>query len=87
MYHQYVVRCGQRDALAEHLRAAGVGTLVHYPMPIHRQPAYAARGLARGSMAATEQTAREVLSLPMFPQLSPRDADRTAGAIREFFGF
>ena len=86
VYHQYVVRCAQRGALAEHLQAAGVGTLVHYPMPIHRQPAYAARGLARGPMGATEQAAREVLSLPMYPQLSPRDADRAAGAVREFFG-
>ena len=86
VYHQYVVRCAQRDALAEHLQAAGIGTLVHYPMPIHRQPAYAARGLARGPMDATEQAAQEVLSLPMFPQLPLKEADRAAAAVREFFG-
>ena len=86
VYHQYVVRCAQRDALAEHLQTAGVGTLVHYPMPIHLQPAYAARGLARGPMDATEEAAKQVLSLPMYPHLPLRDADRAVEAVREFFG-
>lgn len=81
VYHQYVVRCAKRDALAEGLRAAGIGTLIHYPVPVHQQPAYAARNLARGSMCETECAAREVLSLPMFPQLSVESAEYVSDAI------
>ncbi len=78
VYHQYVVRCADRDTLADGLRAAGVGTLVHYPVPIHAQPAYATRGLASESMRKTETVAREVLSLPMYPQLTPAAAETVA---------
>lgn len=69
--HQYVVRCldGTRDAVAERLRADGIHTLIHYPVPIHRQPAYVQRALSVGSMAETERAACEVLSLPIYPQL------------------
>ncbi len=81
VYHQYVVRCADRDALAEGLRAAGIGTLVHYPVPVHQQPAYAGRQLARGAMPETERAAHEVLSLPMYPQLSLASAARVADAI------
>ena len=80
-YHQYVVRCANRDALADGLREAGIGTLVHYPEPVHRQPAYAGRRLARGDMRETEHAAREVLSLPMYPQLSPAAAVQVADTI------
>ena len=73
VWHQYVVRCadGSREAVAGRLLAGGVQTLVHYPVPIHLQSAYAARGLAAGPMAETERAASEVLSLPIFPQLAP----------------
>ena len=81
VYHQYVVRSASRDALADGLRAAGIGTLVHYPVPVHAQPAYAARRLARGGMGETEQAAREVLSLPMYPQLTVAGAEFVADAI------
>lgn len=85
VWHQYVLRHPRRDALAEHLRVAGVGTLVHYPVPIHLQPAYAGRGrLAAGPMPETERAAREVLSLPMFPELTSADAVRVAKAVCAF---
>ncbi len=83
--HQYVVRCAERDALAEALRAAGIGTLVHYPVPIHRQPAYAARDLARTSLPETDRAAAEVLSLPMYPQLVPEAVDAVTDCVRQFF--
>ena len=72
VWHQYVVRCAgnTRDAVAAGLLAGGVQTLVHYPVPIHLQPAYANRGLAVGPMKETERAAGEVLSLPIFPQLA-----------------
>ncbi len=85
VWHQFVVRIadGCRDAVAAELAAAGVHTLVHYPVPIHQQPAYAARGLAAGSMAATERVAAEVLSLPIFPQLAPEAVARVCEALAE----
>ena len=83
VWHQYVVRCtgGNRDAVAAGLLARGVQTLVHYPVPIHRQPAYATRGLAVGAMTETDRAAREVLSLPMFPQLAPEALARVSDAL------
>ena len=84
-FHLYVVRSNRRDALRAHLGAAGVDALVHYPVPVHRQPAYAGRGLHRQTMTETEHAAAEVLSLPMFPQLTPTDQDAVIAAVRSFF--
>ena len=83
-WHQYVVRLadGRRDAVAAALAEAGVQTLVHYPVPIHQQPAYAARGLAAGPMDQTERAAAEVLSLPIFPQLAPEAVARVCAALQ-----
>ena len=83
VYHQYVVRTAARDALASHLKERGVGTAVHYPMPVHRQPAYASR-FRPEELPATEGAAPEILSLPMYPQLDPADADRIGLMVREF---
>jgi dTDP-4-amino-4,6-dideoxygalactose transaminase len=82
VFHQYVVRCARRDALGDALRAGGIQTLVHYPCPVHLQPAYAGRNLASGPMTETENAAREVLSLPMYPELTAAEAERTAEAVR-----
>ena len=83
VFHQYVIRSERRDALAENLRAAGIATAVHYPRPVHAQPAY--RAAAAGPLPATMRAAQEVLSLPMFPELKLSAAREVAGAIREFF--
>src|SRR6185312_919272 len=70
VYHQYVVRHPDRDGLQARLKAAGIGTNIHYPVPVHLQPAYAGRVLAGPSgLSVTEKAAAEVLSLPMYPQL------------------
>lgn len=84
VWHQFVVRHPRRGLLAGHLRADGVGTLVHYPVPVHLQPAYRSRELAAGTMDRTEAAAREVLSLPLFPELDPAAAVRVAAAVRAF---
>jgi dTDP-4-amino-4,6-dideoxygalactose transaminase len=85
VYHQYVPRCDQRDALREHLRERGVGTLVHYPVPIHLQPAYRDRvQVHRGALPVTEQAARQVLSLPMHAQLSDAQVEHVCEAIAEW---
>lgn len=84
IYHLYVVRSGERDELQSFLASKGVGALVHYPVPVHLQPAYSGR-LARGAdLAETERAAREVLSLPMYPELSGADAGKVIKAAAEF---
>ena len=85
VYHLYVIRTAARDALAAHLRDCGIGTAVHYPAPVHRQPAYAHLGYGPGSLPATEAAAAEVLSLPMYPDLSEAAVDAVVAAIGEFF--
>ena len=70
VYHQYVVRSEHRDSLREFLGARGIGTLIHYPIPIHRQPAYQGRLRSVGSMVNTEAVARKILSLPIYPELT-----------------
>jgi dTDP-4-amino-4,6-dideoxygalactose transaminase len=82
VFHQYVVRSRRRDALRAALEAAGIGTNIHYPMPVHRQPAYQGR-VATGSsgMRATEDAAAEILSLPMYPQLTDGEIDRVLAAV------
>ena len=66
-WHLYVVRAAQRDQLQGQLAAAGVGTLIHYPIPPHLQAAYRGLGLADGSFPVSERMHREVLSLPLSP--------------------
>jgi len=82
VYHQYVARCDERDGLREYLREQGVGTLVHYPVPVHLQPAYQNRvPVHRGVLPMTERAARQVLSLPMHPQLSDAQVERVCTVI------
>lgn len=86
VYHQYVIRCEKRDALREHLRAREIGTLIHYPVPVHRQPAYRDRyPVHRNQLPVTDRMAAEILSLPMHPALTDEQAARVCGAIREWF--
>lgn len=81
VYHLYVVASDRRDALQEHLRAHGVGALVHYPVPVHLQPAYAA--MRSRALPHTEHAAQIVLSLPMYPELTEADQDAVIAAVRE----
>lgn len=85
VWHLYVVRTSRRDALLRHLQDAGIGALVHYPTPIHLQPAYAKAGWRRGRFPVAEQTAGEILSLPIYPELTDAQVNKVAGAIRAFF--
>lgn len=82
VYHQYVVRGDARDLLKEDLRKQGIGTLIHYPVPVHLQPAYRNRVMiGPGGLPETERVAREVLSLPMFPQLTDKQVEYVCQAI------
>lgn len=84
IYHQYVVRLPQRDALRTYLRQAGIGTLIHYPVPVHLQPAYRDRLPRVAPLPWTEQVAQQVISLPMYPQLSDDQARRVGECIVRF---
>ena len=87
VFHQYVIRLAERDALRESLQAAGIGSGIHYPVPVHQQPAYSGR-LTCGplGLGVTERAASQILSLPIYPQLSDEAVDRVIGEIRSFFG-
>jgi dTDP-4-amino-4,6-dideoxygalactose transaminase len=87
VFHQYVIRLVQRDLLRDRLRAVGIGAGIHYPAPVHRQPAYDGR-LAAGpsGLGVTERVAGQVLSLPIYPQLSDEAIERVIAEIRRFFG-
>ena len=84
VYHLFVVRSKQRDALRQHLKMQGIDTLIHYPVPPHLQPAYRDLGLAEGSQPVSERIHQEVLSLPMGPHLTAAQAGAVIAAIREF---
>jgi dTDP-4-amino-4,6-dideoxygalactose transaminase len=81
VYHQFAVRCPNRDGLQQHLADHGIGALVHDPQPIHLQPAYSDQALAPLPLPETERWATSVLSLPMYPQLPPEQARRVADAV------
>lgn len=85
VYHLFVIRAQRRDALQAHLTARGIGTGLHYPVPLHLQAAYRHFGLARGAFPVTEQAATELLSLPMFPELTADQVGTVADAIRAFY--
>jgi dTDP-4-amino-4,6-dideoxygalactose transaminase len=82
VYHLFVLRHPRRDALTAALKEQGVGTLVHYPIPLHLQPAFAALGGRPGDLPVAEQAAAEVFSLPSYPELSDGQARSVAAAVR-----
>lgn len=82
--HLYVVRSRERDRLRDFLKQKGVGTMIHYPVPIHLQPAYAKRVRGSEHLSETEKASREILSLPMFPELKKEEVEAVVTAIRAF---
>lgn len=86
VFHLYVVRAAQRDELRAFLHERGIGTGIHYPVPCHLQPALQSLGFRAGGLSTTEQVAEEILSLPMYPELSAEQAAYVVDAIRSFYG-
>jgi len=82
--HLYVVRTSQRDALKEHLRDKGIDALIHYPVPVHLQPAYQGRLRPEGSLLESELAATQVLSLPIYPELNRKDVQAVIDAVSTF---
>ncbi len=85
-WHLYTIRVRERDALAAQLRERGIGTAIHYPRPIHLQPAMAQAQAAPASLPVSEQLAREVLCLPLYAELPLEDVERVAAEVRSFVG-
>ena len=82
VYHLFTVRTRHRDDLKKHLDRAGIGCAVHYPIPVHRQPLYRHIG---GSFPVSERASEEVLSLPLFAELTEHEQDEVVAAVRGFF--
>lgn len=83
IYHQFTVRSAKRNELAAKLAAKGIGSKVFYPSPLHLEYAYQSLGYKPGDFPESERAAREVLSLPMFPELSDEDVEKVIAAVRE----
>lgn len=86
VYHLYVIRSNKRDDLKRFLNSRDVGALIHYPVPIHLQPAYRDRTDVQGGMTETERATGEILSLPMYPELTVSEVNIVAGTVRAFYG-
>lgn len=84
VYHLYVIRTPHREALRAFLSARGIGTLIHYPVPVHLQPAYADLGYGPGTLPETEAAAAQVLSLPLYPELYEDEVAAVCAAIADF---
>ena len=85
IYHQYVIRAPKRDELFEHLKSKGIGSAIFYPIPLHLNECFGYLGIGDGSLPVAEQAAREVLALPIYPELSEDMLEEVANAILEFY--
>ncbi len=81
VWHVYVVRVPDRDRVIKELHAAGIGAGIHYPVPIHLSPAFARLGYAEGAFPVAEQVAHEILSLPLFPEITPAQQERVVSVL------
>jgi dTDP-4-amino-4,6-dideoxygalactose transaminase len=85
VYHQFVVRSSRRDALQKFLGDRGIGAQIHYPMAVHQQPAYWKRLGASTDLTNTEEAVKEILSLPVYPELTKGEVEKIIGTLRTFF--
>ena len=85
VWHQYVIRTARRDALREFLTARKIGSEIYYPVPLHLQEALKSLGYSEGAFPEAERAAREVLALPIFPELREDEQQTVVNAIAEFF--
>ncbi len=85
VFHLYVIRAERRDELLNFLLSAGIGCGIHYPRPIHMQPAFLDLGYREGDFPVAEQAAREILSLPMFPEMSDEQIEAVCESIERFY--
>jgi dTDP-4-amino-4,6-dideoxygalactose transaminase len=86
IFNQYTVRAERRDELQAYLKGKGIGSSIYYPLPLHLQPCFQYLGYREGQCPNSEQAAREVLSLPVFPELTSSQLDEVIGTVRAFYG-
>jgi dTDP-4-amino-4,6-dideoxygalactose transaminase len=86
IYNQYTLRVSKRDQLQEHLKKKGIGNSIYYPLPLHLQPCFAYLGYSEGAFPESERAAKEVISLPIYPELTTAQLDEVIGAVKEFYG-
>jgi dTDP-4-amino-4,6-dideoxygalactose transaminase len=86
IFNQYTVRVDRRDELQTHLKSKGIGCAVYYPVPLHLQPCFDYLGYKQGAFPESERAAREVLSLPIYPELTSDKLDEVVSAVRAFYG-
>jgi dTDP-4-amino-4,6-dideoxygalactose transaminase len=86
IFNQYTLRVERRDDLQAHLKAKGIGCAIYYPVPLHLQPCFAYLGYKQGAFPESERAAREVLSLPVYPELTSAQLDEVVTAVRAFYG-
>ena len=84
VYHLYVIRTSDREGLMNHLREVGIGSGIHYPVPLHFQKAYVSLNYSAGDFPVSESAAGEILSLPMYPQLALEQQERVAAEVTAF---
>jgi dTDP-4-amino-4,6-dideoxygalactose transaminase len=85
IYHQYTIRVPQRDELQAHLKAKGIGHSIYYPLALHLQPCFASLGYRRGSLPVTEAAMDSVISLPIYPELTPEQQESVIEAVQSFY--
>ena len=85
IYHQYVIRSRNRDGLKAFLDKQGIGCGIYYPVPVHLQPCYASLGLKEGSLPESERASREVLALPIYPELTREQQEAVVNAVEDFY--
>jgi dTDP-4-amino-4,6-dideoxygalactose transaminase len=86
IFNQYTIRVADRDGLKAHLTAKGIGTSVYYPLPLHLQTCFGYLGYTEGQCPESERAAKEVLSLPIFPELTTSQLDEVVAAVRSYYG-
>ena len=86
IYNQYTIRVDRRDELQNHLKNRGIGNAIYYPLPLHLQPCFAYLGYRQGSCPESERAAREVLSIPIYPELTEGQMNEVVDAVRSFYG-
>ena len=85
IFNQYTIRAQRRDDLQAHLKAKGIGTAIYYPLPLHLQPCFAYLGYREGGCPESERASNEVLSLPIYPELTRGQLDEVVDAVRSFY--
>lgn len=85
IFHQYTIRAERREALLAHLKSRGIGHKVYYPLALHMQPCFAHLGIGRGALPHTERAAEEVVSLPIYPELTAAQQEAVVAAVRDFY--